>query len=582
MSRSRRSPSALGPLGALCLAVLVACSRPPALPRLERFPASQGAASPVKLGKITRPAVRLPPDGTLRWPVTLTPESRLVFAVGATDRAEEVTALDVDVAAGGRSLYRRRLPVNRDHWFPCTVSASGSGPTEVVIRVWPVVAEGSPARGSETARIAIAVPRLYRGADRPSRTLLWISQDAVRADHLGTYGYARPTSPFFHRISRDYVLFERAMSTSSWTLQSMASQFTSLPPSEHGAKTTSRLRPDSPTVFEALADAGFTVLGVAGNHFLSAEYGVTRGLDVMAFDPGTAGELNELLLRLLAVEAGGEDVALFIHYMDPHATYAPPRPYDFAFRTAYQGPVGTTYRALEQLQDPKRLERVVALYDGEILYTDAMIARLFEALSNRRRLEGAVVAYTADHGEEFGDHGGCWHGRTLYEEVLHVPFALKIPGLAARRVAAPVSMIDLAPTLLDAFDIPPPRAFRGRSLLPFLRGRPVPPIATLVAETNFTTDGRQLVAVREHDRKVIVHLPAGQEIDPPVLRTELFDLGRDPKERVDQSRSPEAEPLRRHALAFVRRVRAEADPGRPAVLDPDTREALEALGYFGR
>jgi arylsulfatase A-like enzyme len=143
-------------------------------------------------------------------------------------------------------------------------------------------------------------------------------------------------------------------------------------------------------------------------------------------------------------------------------------------------------------------------------------------------------------------------------------------------------MIDLAPTLLDALGLPAPPGFRGKSLLPVLRGEAAPSARPLLAETGFTLDGRQLVAVRDRDQKVIVHLAPGEAPDPPVLRTELFDLARDPRELADASRSPEAERLRRQALAFVRMARAQASPGKPAALDADTREALEALGYLGR
>jgi arylsulfatase A-like enzyme len=562
------------------LTAFTGCARPPALAPLERFPAPRGSVSPVRIGRITRPALRLPADGLLRWRVGLGSKSRLLFAVGATDRAEGITHLDVDVEKGGRSAYQRRVPLSRDRWFPCTVPLDGSGPVDLAIRIRPVLADGAVARGGERVRIAVAVPRLYRGQANPPRTLLWISQDALRADHLGAYGYPRATSPFFDRLAPGFFLFENAMATSSWTLQSMASQFTSLHPSVHGANGRGLgLRPDAPTLFEALAEAGFTVLGVVGNLFLSADYGLSRGLDVMAFEHGPAGDLNRIALRLLATEVAGEDVALFIHYVDPHATYEPPRPYDAAFPTEYQGPVDTRYSGLYALRDPKHVERAVALYDGEILYADAMIARLFDAVRRQGRLDGAVVAYTADHGEEFQEHGGFWHGRTLYQELLHVPFALRVPGLDPRRIAQPVSMIDLAPTLLDAVGAPVSRGFRGRSLMPLLRGRPLPSPQPLVAETGYTLDGRQLLAFRESDQKLIVHLPPGGEPEPRVLRTELFDLGADGRERVDRAGSPDAARLREKALDFVRRARAEAAPEAPAVLDPETRDALRALGY---
>jgi len=580
MSRPASHTASVLALG-FAVTAFSACARPPALAPLERFPAPRGSVSPVKIGRITRPALRLPEDGVLRWRVGLGPKSRLLFAVGAMEHAERITDLDVDVETGGRPAYRRRVPLSRDRWFPCSVPIDGSGTADLAIRIRPVLAEGGGARGGERVRIAVAVPRLYRGQARPARTLLWISQDALRADHLGAYGYPRATSPNFDRLSQGFSFFEDAMATSSWTLQSMASQFTSLHPSVHGANGSGLgLRPDAPTLFEALAEAGFTVLGVVGNQFLSAEYGLARGLDVMAFEHGPAGDLNWLALRLLATEVAGEDAALFIHYVDPHATYEPPAPYDKAFPTEYQGPVDTRYGGLYRLRDPKHVERAVALYDGEILYADAMIGRLFDALQRQGRLDNAVVAYTADHGEEFQDHGGFWHGRTLYQELLHVPFALRVPGLAPRRIAQPVSMIDLAPTLLDAAGVPVSKAFRGRSLLPLLKGQPAPSPRPLIAETGYTLDGLQLLAFRESDHKLILHFPRGREQEPRVLRTELFDLGADGRERVDRIGSPDARGLRERALDFVRRARADAAPDAPAVLDPETRDALRALGYF--
>src|SRR5262245_15298430 len=386
-----------------------ACAPAPSggLPPLERYPAPRGSLSPVRIGRITRPALRLSTDDVVRWRTRGGPGSRLLFAVGATDRAEAVTALAVDVEAGGRSAYQRRVALSRDRWFPCVVPLDASGPLEIAIRARPETAPGTALRGTEDVRVALSVPRLYRGGPgasrtRPPRTLVWISQDALRADHLGAYGYARATSPFFDRVSQGFFFFERAMATSSWTLQSMASQFTSLHPSLHGANARGLgLRPDAATLFESLAADGFTVLGVVGNQFLSADFGLARGFDVLAYEHGPAGDLNWLAQRLLATEVAGEDVALFVHYVDPHATYEPPAPYDTAFPTAYTGRVDTTFGGLNRLRDPRHVERAVALYDGEILYADAMIQRLLDALGRQGRLEHAVVAYTADHGEEF-------------------------------------------------------------------------------------------------------------------------------------------------------------------------------------
>src|SRR5215470_2210472 len=134
LRRDRPAPAAVLLTAALLAPLGVACRRTTSLPRLERFPAAEGAVFPAKLGRITRPAIRLPADGALRWRVELTDDARLVFAAGATDRALEVTSFELQVEAAGRSAYRQVFPLSRDHWFPCSVPLPGRGKTDVVIR----------------------------------------------------------------------------------------------------------------------------------------------------------------------------------------------------------------------------------------------------------------------------------------------------------------------------------------------------------------------------------------------------------------------------------------------------------------
>src|SRR5262249_7639832 len=158
----------------------------------------------------------------------------------------------------------------------------------------------------------------------------------------------------------------------------------------------------------------------------------------------------------------GGDVALFVHYMDPHFSYDPPAPFDSEFATGYRGRIdGKNFR---EAQTPAEVEHVKALYDGELRFTDAQIDALLQDLRTRGVLDAAVGAYTADHGEEFKDHGAWGHADTLYEELLHVPFALRVPGTAPRRLQDKVCLVDLAPTLLDLFGLPAPDSFQGRSL----------------------------------------------------------------------------------------------------------------------
>src|SRR5215470_5406222 len=138
------------PIAVVALAAAIAACAPARdLPPLERYPAPRGSVSPVKIGRITRPALRPASDGVVRWRTRGGPRSRLLFAVGATDRAEDVAELQVEVEAGGRSAWERRISLDRDRWFPCSVDLPSSGPVEIAIRVRPVTGAGAAPHGSD-------------------------------------------------------------------------------------------------------------------------------------------------------------------------------------------------------------------------------------------------------------------------------------------------------------------------------------------------------------------------------------------------------------------------------------------------
>jgi arylsulfatase A-like enzyme len=357
----------------------------------------------------------------------------------------------------------------------------------------------------------------------------------------------------------------------------MASQFTSRYPSFHAAVGAARRRDARhPTLFSILADAGFTVLGVTGNRFLSDEFGMAAGFDALWCSEGGAEELNRIALAALSEWRGG-DLALFIHYRDPHFPYAPPPPHD-AFDAGYAGPAdGTNFERFgpEHAAD---VAHVRALYDGEVAYNDRQIGALLAALEQRGLLRDALLAYTSDHGEEFLDHGGWTHSRTLYQELLHVPLLLKLPRGQARRVAEPVSLVDLAPTVLDAFGITAPAAFQGRSLLAMAGGQQPQP-RLVFAETQHGLDKRDRVAVRDGRLKYVLVMPRAPE-PPRVLAEELFDLATDPREQRGLPASSGQPRLRAEALGFVERAQAEPSVSEAPQLSAETLQRLRALGYI--
>lgn len=574
-ARAVRGLVACAAAGLLGLAQ-TACHGRAAPAPFERLAPAGLAIEPLRLDEETRPAVRLRPGETLRLPTA--GRGRLVFSIGYVDPPER-GFLHLTVRAGGREVRAERFSVARPpRWWRRSVEI-GAAPVEIATRF--AAASGtSPA--PDTAWVALSVPRLYRAAPKaPRRTLLWISQDALRADHLSAYGYPRRTSPHFDGRAAEWGVFEDATATSSWTLPSLASQFTSRYPTFHGAILHSLpIGGGLPTVFERLAEAGFTVLGVTGNVLVDAEHGLARGFDALRYVDGRAFRLNQALLAL-ADEWRGGDLAVFVHYMDPHAPYVPPRPYDRRFDVPRRGLVkGTDYESLTRLRDPDARAEVVALYDGDVAAADEGIAMLLEELEKRGVLSAqTLIVYTADHGEELFDHGSWHHGGSLYQEAVRVPLALRVPGQPGRRIRTPVSLVDLAPTLLDAFGLSRPPSFQGRSLLPLLRGEFLPE-QSLYAETGLRARQNQLLAIREGSLKLILEVPGGRETAPPILSEEAYDLAADPAERANRAGRTEFEPLRRRARAYLARARAEAPAMRPVALDPASLEKLRALGYI--
>lgn len=331
--------------------------------------------------------------------------------------------------------------------------------------------------------------------ETPGAHVLLVTIDALRADHLGAYGYARGVSPNLDALAARSVVFERAYSAaphSSYSLSStMASEYL------HETLDLDQPLPEE-TLPRVLAAAGwhtaaFYPLGI----FHTEGERLTRYRDeAFGFDvhDHTDLEAEALTDRALAevdrVVAGGEAPTFFwVHYFDVHEPY----------------------------EDTSLGTSDVDRYDGELRKADRAVARLLREMD--RRLEAPiVVVVTSDHGEEFRDHGGVYHGSTLFEEQIHVPLFVSAPGFAPRRVAAPVQSIDLGPTLAGLVGVDIPREWRGHDLRALMTGRvhDVGPAYAAVLSKRMIVDGHE---------KLIADLRFGTY--------ELYDLDLDPHERLN-------------------------------------------------
>ncbi len=331
------------------------------------------------------------------------------------------------------------------------------------------------------------------GPSLPDAHVLLISIDALRADHLGLYGYRRPTSPYLDRLAEESVVFERAyvpVPHSSYSISSMVT-------SEHLFNTVGlgRQLPEQ-TLATALNEAGYHTAAffIRGIFYTETERfkAYANNAFGFAYHDHANARAERMTDKVLAeidrtVERGEPSSLFWAHYFDVHEPY----------RETHFG-----------TSDVDR-------YDSEILKVDRAVERLVAGARNR--LEGdLIIAVTSDHGEEFREHGNVYHGSALYDEQVRVPLILHLPGLPARRVPAPVGTIDLAPTLLGLLEVPTPPGMRGSDLRALASG---------------AQEERGPVFSSVLHKHMVVRWPYKMITDLRLGLFELFDLSGDPRER---------------------------------------------------
>jgi arylsulfatase A-like enzyme len=336
---------------------------------------------------------------------------------------------------------------------------------------------------------------------------------------------------------------------------------------------------DLPVLAETLRAAGFATAALVENPFLHPSFGVARGFETYrylfrGFDtPPRADRMVEAALHWLAAR-DERPFLLVLHLMEPHAPYDPPQGVRGLFTAGYTGPLRlplagiAPLTAKQVIDSPADRGFIEAAYDEELLGVDRALAKLFDALEHEAYGERLLVVFTSDHGEELFDHGAFEHGHTLHGELLHVPLVFWAPGLRAARVDAPVSHIDLLPTLLDALGVAPPAGLAGVSLWPLLTGGAAPPPERLLVSEKMLYGPERRAWLRWPWKAIVTEGAA----------PELYRLDRDPGEKDDLAAQHGAE---LDALRALGERAASARSGAPnaAELDAATRAQLESLGY---
>lgn len=431
----------------------------------------------------------------------------------------------------------------------------------------------------------------WRWSDAPMPgappNVVLISIDCLRADHLGCYGYSRETSPNIDSLARQGAVFEWAISSSSWTLPTHLSMLTSLHWPVWSAETdTNWTAVRQPRLPGVLRDHGYKTAGFYAGPLVSPTYGFDKGFDDYidcqttpwnALKDITSPGIHDRVTRWLDEERG-EPFFLFIHYWDPHGLYIPPAPYDRIFDPDYEGKYVYPREPKDSTADisPRDMKHLIALYDGEIRWTDKWIGELVRLLDAKGFLDRTLIILTADHGEQLGERGKIGHGLNLFDELIRVPLILRLPGKvpAGVRVREQVSLIDIFPTILDVVGVERPPKLMGRSLAPLYQGKPEggnPPPA-------FSSLFEQAFALRTAGWKVV------RGID--VQGAQFYDLVADPLERsplpaTEDGRGREALEKLQQYIDSLERLRGtlKTTGGGKVQVDPEVLERLRALGY---
>lgn len=441
------------------------------------------------------------------------------------------------------------------------------------------------------AAAILVVSLLFHACDRPvppaappraalcaGCNVVLISLDNVRADHVGTYGYRKPTTPNVDAFAADSAVFEHAISQSSWTRSSHMSMFTGLSPSGHGFKSLKdrhRLPDTTPTLGRVLHAAGYRTAGFTGGVNVAGAFGFDAGFDTYRTN-GKYLRDNMEDIRYWLEQHKSDRFFLFAHGYEPHTPYLADAVDRVALGMRARAPKRGLKDFCRRARENGRIGRFINAYDAAIRRGDRYVGKLLSHLDKLGLRENSLIVFVSDHGEEFLEHGRCFHLTTLYSEVLRVPLVFAGPGIVPGRIPATVpGSSSIAATIAEAVGIPG-TPLPGFSLVPYLRGEPADPPEAVLSETSRSVEGGngdgELRALTTSRGKLIEWLT--------LERSEYFDYRSDPGEQRPLATGAEYE-------ALLARIRNEADAGtqaapKPAedVVDPQLQEQLRSLGYL--
>jgi arylsulfatase A-like enzyme len=551
-----------------------------------------------QVGGVQRRALAVRTPSTLTFYVKVPPGGKLGFGVGvAGDKPKSVRAKVVVTPEDGKpeAVFQEQLSASwRDQVLPLDAFAGK------LVRL-DLSAEGELGMG----RVAWSTPALLvpqTKLQKPSKTaknVVVVLIDTMRARSLKPFNpQTRVKTPVLDKIATEGAVFEATQAPENWTKPSTASLLTGLYPATHGAKTDAAVVPKAATLLsESLKEAGFSTASFIANGYVSDKFGFNQGWDKYT---NYIREKKSTDAENVFKDAGDwieqhkdERFFAYVHTIDPHVPYDPPDEFLSMYKKGeYTGPVSPR-KTPEQLAEAKKVPPKISfsaadkqylkdLYDGEVSYHDRYMGLFVERLAKLGLYDDTVFVITADHGEEFDEHGSWGHGHSVYQELLWIPYIVRLPGVvpAGKRIGEAVSSMTVFPTVLEAVGVTAPSTLEDRSVLSWLRGAPPP--AVPVAFSDFLDDRRVIRAGRW---KLILR----------GTNETLFDLASDPTEQKELERSKHPIAARYTTLmlgqflgARDRRNWLGAGQGQGvklerenAAIDDTLREQLKAIGYAG-
>ena len=553
-------------------------------------------SAPITIAEETRRSLVPPLPSRLTFTVDVPFDPGLRFGIGVFTFGRPIleTAVEFNLFLGEQEVFAGVVGRAKPNvWLDHEVDLSRwEGQT---VRLTFETKQKDRARESPGDRPALALwgnPVLSsRSAQSEHPNVVLVSIDCLRADHVGAYGYSRDTTPRIDAFAADGVLFETAVSTSSWTLPTHMSMFTGLPPSIHGATKTRKLDETVPYLPEQLAEAGYRVDGLVSVPTLSQEFGFDRGFHTYRFlFNARAADTVDAAVDLLR-RWDGQSHFLFLHLIDAHWPYSPPREFRTQFDSRPPDISGLLQRVFDDVppRGQEEIDQAVNLYDGEIAYVDRQLGRFFDEMKETGLYESSLIVLTADHGEAFFEHGYWKHTQTLYEEMVRVPLIVKWPGDSPTgRVSALVSQVDVSPTVLAAVGLESVSRW-ARDLREYVEETNIE--RSVVSEVSWpglpTRPARLKVALRSERHKYIATLEGSalEDLDIETIRDEeLYDLQDDPAEAVNLAPHSEAtlRSFRQGLEAYLAEAKQSRSTrrGQEVVMDELLQERLETLGYI--